>query len=253
MKNFVYMIEVLSNQYPMFDLWNCEPSLFSFYRYGNYIFTWLHNFVRLLGKNFIAYVEHLHPWYLHNPDQWQTWITGFVSWKKLDKLNSTLVAYKWHLFKVSFPVKVAFSLEGNKFPSKFILFTCTFYLHAVTCTYSTVYMYSCQVFNTVDCVLCVGVFYTVRRHQDLANYQHTKVTRHEGEYFYFQSCLTMSIHHNLSSWMLRCSKSIWYFLCRNFLFLNFLINNNVMHTGSCNFDIFCIGNFKYVWNSILIT
>lgn len=116
--------------------------------------------------------------------------------------ESTLVAlYRWHLFKASFPIKfsVAFSLEENKFPSKYILFTCTFYLHAVTCTYSTVYMYGCHVFNAVDCVLCVGVFYTVRRHQDLANYQHTKVTRHEGEYFYFQSCLTMSIHHNLSS------------------------------------------------------
>lgn len=116
------------------------------------------------------------------------------------------------------------------------------HVHILQCI-STVVMI---VFNAVDCVLCVGVFYTVRRHQDLANYQHTKVTRHEGEYFHFQSCLTMSIHHNLSSWMLSCSKSIWYFLCRYFLFLNFLLNNNVMHT-----DIFCIGNFKYVWNSIL--
>lgn len=126
-----------------------------------------------------------------------------------------------HLFPSKF--SVAFSLEENKFPSKYILFTCTFYLHAVTCTYSTVYMYSCQVFNTVDCVLCVGVFYTVRRHQDLANYQHTKVTRHEGEYFYFQSCLTMSIHHNLSSWMLSCSKSIWYFFMQK-LFVFKLFN-----------------------------
>lgn len=111
-----------------------------------YVFTWI---FKLLVKIFITCSTFTS--FTTIQTKWQTWITGYVSWKKLDKLKgrgggqstltkSTLIAYKWHLFKASFPVKVAFSLEGNKFPSQFILF------------YTCICLLTCS---------CMSIFYSV--------------------------------------------------------------------------------------------